>query len=296
MLIIEHKTTSEDIGPGSFYWRRLTLDTQVSTYIAAMRTRGHDVGGVLYDVLRKPAHRPSKNENAEAFRDRVLAAIAEDPSRYFQRGTVVHLEAEAADASWDVWQTAESIRLARHANRWPRYTNSCHEYGRPCDYWPICSGETDVNDRLRFEEREPKTHLPILLSQSGMKTFRACPRRYYFNYEVGIRPRSSSESLKTGRSIHLALEQWWKSGGDLDLALRALDNSDPFAKAKQDAMLCAYAARWSASEYDVIGVEEDFQMPLINPETGAKSRTFELTGRVDALARAKDVEKKKESA
>jgi len=57
---VEHKTTSEDIGLGSIYWRRLTLDPQVSTYYAGARSLGHEVHGCIYDVVRKPAQRPRK--------------------------------------------------------------------------------------------------------------------------------------------------------------------------------------------------------------------------------------------
>src|SRR6185503_19278503 len=57
---VEHKTTSEDIGPGSIYWRRLTLDSQVSTYYAGAKSLGHEVDGCIYDVIRKPALRPSQ--------------------------------------------------------------------------------------------------------------------------------------------------------------------------------------------------------------------------------------------
>lgn len=57
---VEHKTTSEDIGLGSVYWRRLTLDPQVSTYYAGAKSLGHDVHGCVYDVVRKPALRPSQ--------------------------------------------------------------------------------------------------------------------------------------------------------------------------------------------------------------------------------------------
>jgi hypothetical protein len=32
VLLVEHKTTSEAIGPGSEYWRRLRIDAQVSIY------------------------------------------------------------------------------------------------------------------------------------------------------------------------------------------------------------------------------------------------------------------------
>lgn len=56
---VEHKTTSEEIGLGSSYWKRLQMDTQVSTYYAGAKSLGHEVTGCLYDVLRKPALRPS---------------------------------------------------------------------------------------------------------------------------------------------------------------------------------------------------------------------------------------------
>lgn len=57
---VEHKTTNDDIGLGSVYWRRLTLDPQISTYYAGAQALGHEVRGCLYDVVRKPALRPSK--------------------------------------------------------------------------------------------------------------------------------------------------------------------------------------------------------------------------------------------
>jgi len=57
---VEHKTTGEDIGLGSIYWRRLLLDPQVSTYYAGAKALGHEVRSCLYDVVRKPGLRPSK--------------------------------------------------------------------------------------------------------------------------------------------------------------------------------------------------------------------------------------------
>jgi hypothetical protein len=42
-LIIEHKTSSEDLGPGSDYWRRLRMDPQISTYFVGARALG--IGG-----------------------------------------------------------------------------------------------------------------------------------------------------------------------------------------------------------------------------------------------------------
>jgi hypothetical protein len=59
VLLVEHKTSSEDITPGSTYWSRLRMDGQVSIYFAGARQAlGIDVAGCLYDVLLKPAQRP----------------------------------------------------------------------------------------------------------------------------------------------------------------------------------------------------------------------------------------------
>lgn len=57
---VEHKTTSEDIGFGSVYWRVLTLNSQVSTYHAGARALGHEVDACIYDVVRKPSKRPTQ--------------------------------------------------------------------------------------------------------------------------------------------------------------------------------------------------------------------------------------------
>lgn len=57
VLIVEHKTSSEDVSPGSDYWRRLRMDGQVSVYFEGARFLGHAVDACLYDVLGKPAHR-----------------------------------------------------------------------------------------------------------------------------------------------------------------------------------------------------------------------------------------------
>ena len=57
-VLVEHKTTSDSIEPGSDYWDKLAMDTQCSKYILAWRQRGHDIGNLLYDVIHKPGSRP----------------------------------------------------------------------------------------------------------------------------------------------------------------------------------------------------------------------------------------------
>jgi hypothetical protein len=176
VYIVEHKTTSEDIGAGSQYWRRLTLDPQISQYYAGAKALGHDVAGCLYDVLGKPAIRPQRatpeecrrytkagllyanqreqDETADEYRARLVELIAEQPDRFYQRGTVVRLEDEERDAAFDTWQTARLIREAELAKRHPRNPDACSRYGRTCEFFGVCTGTESLTDTTRFRHVE----------------------------------------------------------------------------------------------------------------------------------------------
>lgn len=60
VLVVEHKTSSDDITPGSEYLRRLRMDGQVSIYFDGAAALGHTPDACLYDVLGKPGLRPSQ--------------------------------------------------------------------------------------------------------------------------------------------------------------------------------------------------------------------------------------------
>jgi hypothetical protein len=60
LVVVEHKTASGPIDPASDYWRKLTMDSQISRYVIAARDKGHNVSGVVYDVTRKPEISPKK--------------------------------------------------------------------------------------------------------------------------------------------------------------------------------------------------------------------------------------------
>ncbi len=60
LAIMEHKTTSANLEPGSNYWRRLLIDSQISLYFNAAKRAGYDVEAIIYDVIRKPIIRPAK--------------------------------------------------------------------------------------------------------------------------------------------------------------------------------------------------------------------------------------------
>jgi len=174
VLIVEHKTSGEDITLGGEYWSRLRLDAQVSTYYVGARALGHEPAGMLYDVIGKVrleqlkatpiesrkykkgtnelyANQRAEDESLDDYRERVRADIAERPDRYFARGEVVRLEEEEREAAFDTWQTAALIREGRRLERFPRNPDACVRYGRTCDYFPVCTGEAALTDVHRYQ-------------------------------------------------------------------------------------------------------------------------------------------------
>lgn len=63
------------------------------------------------------------------------------------------------------------------------------------------------------------------------------------------------------------------------------DDSQRLVAAKCRALLRGYDARWKNAGYVTVDVEKTLFAPLVNPETNAKSRTFELGGKLDVIAK-----------
>ncbi len=176
VYIVEHKTTSEEIGTGSTYWQRLRMDGQIGQYFAGARALGYDPEGCLYDVIKKPGLRPYQPgktrrfaETPDEFRIRLRDDIAEDPDRYYQRAPVVRLESEIAEYATDVWDTAQLIRAAQLAARSPKYADrrlplagapknpdGCFPFGsgHPCSFFPVCSGAASLDDESRYRHAD----------------------------------------------------------------------------------------------------------------------------------------------
>ncbi len=134
-----------------------------------------------------------------------------------------------------------------------------------------------------------------LLTSSRLKTARKCKREHRIKYELGYRPVVDADELFFGILVHLALEAWWvahKNGQGalaLELALARLADApcDPFDRARAEAMMVGYDARWAdeVARYEILGVELKFRTVVVNPETNAESRTWELGGKLDVLLR-----------
>lgn len=135
-----------------------------------------------------------------------------------------------------------------------------------------------------------------LLTASRLRVARSCKRKHRIMYELGFRPATEAEELFFGALLHLGLEAWWlavKAGlvpgewlGQMLATVLAV-KADPFTLAKAEVMLMGYHARWEAdaAHFEVLGVEERFECDVVNPDTGAPSRTWRLGGKLDVRVR-----------
>lgn len=175
-LLVEHKTSSSDIGAGSTYWARLRMDGQVSTYYRGAESLGVHVDGCIYDVIGKVGLRPLKatpaesrkytragalyanqrerDETVEEYAERVRAEVSANPDAYYQRGTVVRLENEMALHDAEAWGTAKLIHESRLRGQAARNPDACERYGRLCSYFPVCSGEASLEDPSLYQQLE----------------------------------------------------------------------------------------------------------------------------------------------
>lgn len=173
--VVEHKTSSDDITPGSPYWARLRMDPQISIYYAGgAAILGKPIDFCLYDVVRKFSTRPAKatpfdsrkytkdgllykgqrdqDETPEEYETRLTALLAEAPATYFARGEVVRLDGEVDEAVADVWMMGQLLREADRLGRHPRNPNACLQWGYPCAYLPVCSGEGSLEDQTLYRK------------------------------------------------------------------------------------------------------------------------------------------------
>lgn len=175
--LVEHKTSSEDIGVGGTYWKRLRMDSQVSTYFEGCKALGYpDVTRCLWDVLGVPGLRPLKatpmesrkytkdgrlyaaqrefDESPEEYGARLIEKISTSPDEFYQREELIRLETDLVDAGRDRWQMAQQLRDGHRLGRAPRNPDACLRYSRACDYFDVCCGTASLDDTTKFRRAQ----------------------------------------------------------------------------------------------------------------------------------------------
>jgi hypothetical protein len=133
----------------------------------------------------------------------------------------------------------------------------------------------------------------MVSTYSMWSLFRNCRKAVDWRYLQQLVPLERDRNLHFGSLIHECLELWH---GQRDLALvldlidrrsaaRAQDEDEKRGWHLATAMMRAYAERYAEEEFEVVALEQVFKGPIVNPATGAASRSFRLAGKVDGVVR-----------
>lgn len=134
---------------------------------------------------------------------------------------------------------------------------------------------------------EKKSSRREILTYSALSTFRNCRRRFWWRYVVEIVPINRGDpALRFGTIIHDALETH-HSGGDpiplIESRFSALPAEYRGDRLLAIAMMQAYLRIYAVENFKVLELERPFETEIINPATGAASRSFVMAGKMDAL-------------
>ena len=140
------------------------------------------------------------------------------------------------------------------------------------------------------------TAAPIVSTYSMWSLFRNCRKAVDWRYIQHLVGLERDRNLHFGSLVHQCLELWHQCrdlGRVLDLIgtlcpARLYDEGQRRDWHNATAMMKAYAARYAAEEFEVVALEKTFQGPIVNPATGAASRSFVLAGKVDGIVRIGD--------
>ena len=137
------------------------------------------------------------------------------------------------------------------------------------------------------------------LSASSIWSFKKCPTHYRLSYVEGLKEAREPEPLRMGTAWHKGLEVL-ENGGGMEAAVLAAceiytvvpEWADPIAWAVEREIimnaLAGYDWYWNSgeeSEWETLAVELQFDLPLVNPETGRATPRFRRVGRIDHVVR-----------
>jgi len=134
---------------------------------------------------------------------------------------------------------------------------------------------------------------PMVSTYSMWSLFRNCRKAVDWRYLQQLVPLEHDRNLHFGSIIHECL-QTWHQRRDLEEVLALIGRLCPNRLQDENqrrdwhlatAMMRGYAARYPAEEFEILALEKTFEGPIINPATGAASRSFVLAGKVDGIVR-----------
>lgn len=114
------------------------------------------------EPARLYANQRDADETPEAFEARVVEAIAASPDSYYRRGVIVRLNDELPAMRADILDTIKLARLSSLLELRPRSTGACAKFGTLCHFFPLCSGQSTLEDEARWPRGRAHAELTAL--------------------------------------------------------------------------------------------------------------------------------------
>ena len=167
---------------------------------------------------------------------------------------------------------------------------------------------TDIGDGIGLPL--PQIRGANVITNSRLSCLKQCARKHYYRYELGIRRREQATALRMGSAFHLGLDFRGKGRMASDAAADAIEHYDVVPDwARTDEafadwlieretvyqLLVGYFWYWENATLppeltvaEVIASEIAFDLPIRNPETGAKTASFRVAGKIDKIVKLGD--------
>lgn len=142
----------------------------------------------------------------------------------------------------------------------------------------------------------------IVVSYSELDTYRQCPLKHHWAYkERWRRPVEETSALAKGSLWHLVLEEHYgvlAKGGSVDESINAVQHLLMDTKTGQQTetqeliqwMYEGYVAKWGADdEWEIVGIEEAFELPLRDPE--GNTTPYFIKGKIDLVVKDRNTGK-----
>lgn len=126
-----------------------------------------------------------------------------------------------------------------------------------------------------------------ILTHSRMACFRSCPRKHYLRYELGLTSVVEGSPRRIGSAFHAALDAGDKGQ---EVTVETLGLEDEYEIVTVAAMLAGHGRYLESDTSDITPVasELEFDLPLINPETGKPTPIWRFCGKIDRIVRLAD--------
>ena len=149
-----------------------------------------------------------------------------------------------------------------------------------------------------------------VLTSSRMATYRACPKKHYFSYVLGIRPARIADYFRLGGNFHVGLDLRAQGKTQGEAILGAVSPyevvpgwADTDAKVHEwmieretvARLLSGYFWYWERDgiradihPVEIIETEVAFNLPIRNPDTGRETQSFRVAGKRDKIVKLAD--------